>query len=271
MSPEKLLSNADLESTGNETFLVSGLAGCQSRRDTAACIVQQGGLFDGNATSATAIYDGPGLNAIPPYGTSIDAMLTDTVSINGAVTIPSFSLGIITNSTKFRNVVGLGRSSSMLTALIRAKRLSSRRWSLFTGWAGDSKDTQLDGSLILGGYDSAKIEPKNLLTQVLMDNKLCPSGLMITVVDILVNYSNGESESVMVDTGLSNNNACIGPDYPLIDMAGRIWDNFEKAAGGPAVFVNDTANSSVLARSKGIFAGGMLGVADKVYVLTQKR
>jgi hypothetical protein len=235
--------------------------------------VHQGGLFDGNSTSTSAIYEGSGSGLILPDGVRIDSGAlvdsewSDKVSIDGKFTIPHYPFGILKNSSTYQNVLGLGRNSSFLNALLNTQRAGARRWALFMGWTGDSLDTQLNGSLISDGYDLAKMDRDSLLTQTLITNNLCPSGLIIALADVLINYSNGTSESLMDGTGLTDQNACISLDYPLLDMSGAIWNNFINAAGGPPAFINSTSNASTGAASTGIFAGGMLAVADNVYVV----
>jgi hypothetical protein len=256
-----------LRSAINDTFLISGLAYCEAQPDTGACFVQQGGRFDGNTTSTSATYDGSDIDGNLPSESSLNSVWSDNIIFSSEVVrIPQFAFGVLENITTSGNVMGLGRNSSIANALIEAKITGSKVWSLFTGWTGDSLETQSDGCLVIDGYDLAKIVSESTFTQNVILSTACPSGLMIAISDVLVNYSNGSTMSLMDSTGLTDQNACLTVEYPLLDVSGGIWDSFQRAAGGLDAFVKSPTNSSKIAVSNGVFSEGMLGLSNNVYV-----
>lgn len=53
--------------------------------------------------------------------------------------------------------LGLGTNFTVLSALQTRHQIASRVWSMFYGLTGVDADAQLDGVLVLGGYDHAKM------------------------------------------------------------------------------------------------------------------
>jgi hypothetical protein len=114
------------------------------------------------------------------------------------------------------HALGLGANSTLLNALVEAGRIPSRVWSIFWGrmWTGRDA-TELDGSLVLGGYDQEKIIGSNV-TQALdySDRTGCSTGMMVIVSDILVNFRNGSDHSIMGRN--SGVRCCIVPQRQLV-------------------------------------------------------
>ncbi|KKZ61596.1 hypothetical protein EMCG_00579 [[Emmonsia] crescens] len=70
--------------------------------------------------------------------------------------------------------MGLGRASSFLDVLNAQNKISSRTWSLFWGQQGLEAFHQMEGNLVLGGYDRAKIKGDNF-TKGFVGVKECTS------------------------------------------------------------------------------------------------
>ncbi len=155
---------------------------------------------------------------------------TDTLLVNTTLSIPDFPLGIIRDSTDFQNSLGLGRNSTLLNALVSTGAILSRTFSIFQGWTGAQTQHQTDGSLILGGYDSAKITGKNITQQFAVDGS-CPSGLVITVTDINMNLNNGSNVSIIGESRGSAMRACIDPTFSPISLSDDIWWAFTNVTG----------------------------------------
>lgn len=54
------------------------------------------------------------------------------------------------------NSMGVGTNPTLLSALVSAKAIASRTWEYSQGWTGAAAEHQVDGSLVLGGYDAAE-------------------------------------------------------------------------------------------------------------------
>ncbi len=103
------------------------------------------------------------------------------------------------NGYTILHAFGMGSNSTYLNALVEAGQISSRVWSIFWGrmWTG-SKDSDVDGSLVLGGYDQEKVIGRNV-TQPLDygEDTGCWTGMKVTVTNVLVNFRNGTDYSIM--------------------------------------------------------------------------
>jgi hypothetical protein len=82
--------------------------------------------------------------------------------------------------------MGLGTNSTLLNALISAKAIASRTWGYSQGWTGAEAENQVDGSLVLGGYDAAKTKGNNV-TVPFSNDPHCVSNLVVTISDIKMN------------------------------------------------------------------------------------
>ncbi|KAK1781451.1 aspartic peptidase domain-containing protein [Copromyces sp. CBS 386.78] len=128
------------------------------------------------------------------------------------------------------HALGLGANSTYLNALSQSNKIPSKVWSYFWGrqWGSGSP---LDGSIVFGGYDQEKTIGNNY-TQPLdySESTGCWTGMKVTVSDLVLNYRNGDDESIM-----PRNSAipvCIVPQrHLLLEAPGYVVDNFEQATG----------------------------------------
>jgi hypothetical protein len=128
------------------------------------------------------------------------------------------------------HALGLGSNSTFLNSLIQTRQIPSRVWSIFWGrmWTG-SESTDMDGSLVLGGYDQEKVIGNNV-TQPLDYSEAtgCWTGMKVTVSDLLVNFRNGSDFSVMPRNSAVQ--CCIVPQRQLVwEGPGNIVDAFVRA------------------------------------------
>ncbi|KAL8952958.1 MAG: hypothetical protein Q9222_001177 [Ikaeria aurantiellina] len=123
------------------------------------------------------------------------------------------------------HTVGLGANSTFLNALFSAGAIASKSWGLLWGWQGAKSDQQTEGSLILGGYDSAKTRGPNV-TYPFAKHPLCQLGLVVTITDIVLNLKNGSSSTILPPSAGSAMRACVGPDFPLIQLPYETFANF---------------------------------------------
>ena len=147
---------------------------------------------------------------------------SDTLLVNTTLSIPDFPLGIIRGQADFQNALGLGRNSTLLDALVSAGAIFSKTFSIFQGWTGAQTQYQTDGSLVIGGYDSAKITGNNITLPFTVEDS-CVSGLVISVTDINMNLKNGSNVSIIGESRGSALRACIEPTFSPISLSEDIW------------------------------------------------
>ncbi|KAF3934542.1 hypothetical protein ABW19_dt0207674 [Dactylella cylindrospora] len=129
--------------------------------------------------------------------------------------------------------LGLNKFSFLLTELYNTQRIPSKTWGYFAGWKNWARpdDAVLDGSLVLGGYDRAKISGSFSNFPINMDSdgtercqfKLTVSGLWLSMSAL----NDGRGETVEVSTFLNKQNPdgfdiCIDPSYPSMQMQSLI-------------------------------------------------
>ena len=171
----------------------------------------KGGYFDEGTSSTwtrfpsldalrTAQENNPALNG--------DIFGKDTLSINSSLRIDAYPVGVTRVDGEELNVLGFGVNSTLLTALSSAGIIASRTWAYFHGWTGANSSTQIDGNLVLGGYDAAKSTGTNL-TLPLSHEPDCVSGLVITITNIIMNLKSGSEKSIIGSSKGSALRACI--------------------------------------------------------------
>lgn len=128
------------------------------------------------------------------------------------------------------NSMGLGANLTLLNALVSTKAIASRTWGYSQGWTVAEAEHQVDGSLVLGGYDAAKTKGNNLSVPFSNDPH-CVSKLVVTITDIKVNLRNGSNPSLLGSSAGTALRGCISPDYPLISLSEDIWHSFVSIAG----------------------------------------
>ena len=120
------------------------------------------------------------------------------------------------NGYTMLHALGLGSNSTYLNALAGTGAIPSRVWSIFWGrmWTG-SKDTDMDGSVVLRGYDQEKVLGNNV-TQPLdyTEDTGCWTGMKVTVTNVLVNFRNGTDYSVMPRNSAVQ--CCLAPQRQLL-------------------------------------------------------
>lgn len=217
----------------NNTYLNDGtVPGCSVNNTKLQCSNQYGGLFDeGSSTTwSPADFTALGTAAESTSDQHNDTWGSDTLLVNTTLLIPHFPLGIFRGSTDYQNTLGLGRNSTMLNALVSAGAIVSRTFSIFQGWTGSQTQYQTDGSLILGGYDSAKIRGSNITLPFTVEDN-CNNGFIISVTDINMNLRNGSNVSIIGRSQGSAMRACIEPNFSPITLSEEIWWAFTNVTG----------------------------------------
>ncbi|KAK7910762.1 hypothetical protein PG985_013243 [Apiospora marii] len=111
--------------------------------------------------------------------------------------------------------LGLGANSSLLDTLKNRGLIASRSWGFWWG-RGVGMSPQIDGSLVLGGYDAARVLGDPLVADI-SPSPGCISGLSLPVADILVNYTGGDSMSLLGnEAGQPPSSFCLDPYRPTM-------------------------------------------------------
>lgn len=145
--------------------------------------------------------------------------ISDSTTLTSTFTIENFPIGIALGDGGEQGYypqasLGLGPNSTLLSALVDSGSISSRTWSWF--WGLNGQDAQLSRSLVLGGYDKAKVSGRGYTQAITTDSGRCNTGLFVTLSDILANMVDGSSSSIFADDAQTLLAACIDPGYPSL-------------------------------------------------------
>jgi hypothetical protein len=109
--------------------------------------------------------------------------------------------------------IGLGRNSTLLNALRESERINSRTYSFWWGRNSASSANSMDGQLVLGGYDAAKVTGPNITQKLLPSTVGCGSGMYLTVTNMVLGFPNGTKAEMLSPSTIS---ACIQLDFPTL-------------------------------------------------------
>ncbi|KAK1676698.1 aspartic peptidase domain-containing protein [Colletotrichum godetiae] len=145
--------------------------------------------------------------------------VADTMKLNSNLTLDNLAMGIAlsdwdTQGYKAMMGLGLGSNSTILRVLKESGKITSRTWSLFWG-RGFGMSSQLDGHLIYGGYDRAKVSGKRYTQPLTPNIAQCESQLMVTVTDLTMNFDNGTDVGIFPSKS-SAISTCINPTIPVM-------------------------------------------------------
>ncbi len=104
--------------------------------------------------------------------------------MNASTSTSEFPIHIPRNRGRLdMNSLGLGRDSAILNAMYNSGIIASRSWSVLGGLTGADLADQIDGHLVLGGYDGAKFTGDNC-TEKIAGNPTCSTNMVATVQDV---------------------------------------------------------------------------------------
>jgi hypothetical protein len=237
----------------NDTWVYSNYNGLCPNASASYCTTMRGGLYDGNASStvhlATSVYDAQGdpSDGQPTLITHIwnNSWVDDTLYLGNA-TLPHFPLGIpgfdFGGALDTQNNIGLGVNSTLLTTLRDAGLIASRSFSWWWGQTGATTNAQMDGSIVFGGYDAAKVIGSPMTQSLLPPSIDCPSGMVVQITNILLGFPNGTTTSITQPAALT---ACLQPDLTVLMTLPfePFYDTFESQTqttnlgrgGGPGI------------------------------------
>lgn len=211
----------------NDTWLyTTDNARCQDLGNVtqAACRTARGGLFDPqdsntfHPTSSVEAAGGDPSDVQRTLGQHYweSAWANDDIRLGNAsllqfpIGMPQMSSGSIFDA---QHNIGLGSNSTILNALLKSGRIASKTWSWYWGLEGVSGESQLDGSLVLGGYDKAKTIGSRYTQDLVLPEENCQSGMRLTVTDVRLDFPNGTTTGVLGDKQIL---ACLQPDFPVL-------------------------------------------------------
>ncbi|KAI0408346.1 aspartic peptidase domain-containing protein [Xylaria palmicola] len=196
------------------------------------CRVRRGNLYsEANSSSYQKAEDIPSAGGAPvetqgkgaELGISklLDSSVAvrDGLNVNTIQVAEAFPFGVPRLSWDhgytISHALGLGANSTLLNALVQSRQIGSRVWSIFWGrmWV-DSEDA-IDGSLVLGGYDTQKVIGKNY-TQPLdfSDTTGCWTGMKVHVSSVKLNLRTGKDVELLPPNSAVD--SCIVPQRQLL-------------------------------------------------------
>ena len=229
---------------------------------TPQCTARFGGLFDENISSTWHRFDNltaPGFHNVTNTDESDTSRAsftgTDDIQFGTDQSINDFAFGLdhggTLSSGASLSTLGLGFNSNLLDTLYSAKMIQARTWSMFQGWSGAEASQQMDGSIIFGGYDEAKVTGRNVTLPIQYETQ-CASGFIMPITNIVMNLKNGSSPSILGSSRASSLKACIDPKGNALSLPYEIASNFQSVT-----------NSTVIGRSSSaINFFNMLVLAD---------
>jgi len=235
----------------NNTYIYDGTVtpeqnGCNPNNSRIECFDQFGGLFnEGNSTTWSSAANLSVLKTsienqnINPNHAS-DLWGTDIVELNSTISIPQFPLGISRDGGEAMNMLGLGRNSTLLNLLAENGTIPSRTWSFWQGWTGATTQDQMDGILVLGGYDAAKISGDKITIPIdnnstnPPDHGISPCNV-VTVTDIRMNLKNGFSPSLFGSSHANAFRGCAEPHFEALSLTLDMWTRFLQISGSTYV------------------------------------
>ena len=131
--------------------------------------------------------------------------------------------------TEVMNEIGLGHRSILLHSLVSAGSIISNVWEYFQGSMVFETTDQLDGSLLLGGYDRAKTTKINLTVPFTNDPSY-PSRIVAMIYDITFNLANGSNFSIIGASKGAALKSCIHPKDSDSRLPQDIWASFVRVS-----------------------------------------
>lgn len=182
---------------------------CPEERTDDFCKTYRGGLYDPDASSsARAVAD-----VYAAGGSPSDTDRTEGLHIwDSSWTLDDLGAGNITldeypiGSPGFdfgaqhhpQGALGLCSNSTLLSTLKDAGHISSRSYGYWWGENGATSNAQMDGSLVLGGYDAAKTQGPNITIALRKPTLSCMSGMFMPISDLVMQFPNSTRASLIV-------------------------------------------------------------------------
>lgn len=222
----------------NDTWVYNTSAPfCINGSTETQCFTQRGGEYDPGSSSSshgtTNVYSAGGdpSDTARALGTHIwySGWATDNLSI-GNVSFDDYPVGMagfdFGGRFDTQGNIGLGANSTLMSAMADGGHIPSRTYSYWWGIDNPNPDVAMDGQIVFGGYDAAKVTGPNVTAELLDWTAPCPSGMYLTLSDLILDFPNGTTASILKPSTIS---ACIQPDFPFLMTLPKspYYDNFE--------------------------------------------
>jgi hypothetical protein len=205
------------------------------------CQVRRGNYFFENTsttfekTGSILLAGGAGVETVS-YGAEggisdlLSTSLTGSEDFSpGTTGLSKFPIGIARRNWDhgytILHAMGMGSNSTYLNSLVQTGQIASRVWSIF--WGRMWVDQPLDGQVVVGGYDQAKVIGQNYTQALDYSNATgCWTGMKVTISDIELVDRNGATTSIFPPNFALP--VCIVPQRQLlIEAPETIFDTFE--------------------------------------------
>ncbi|KAH8909281.1 acid protease [Coniochaeta sp. PMI_546] len=207
----------------NNTMVYGTSGFCELRHEAwteTGCVTFRGGEYTMITSQSRKI---PPSNAYPVESAPYPQMsfVSDTIKLNDNHSLTNFPMGIALSGWGEQGyhpqmAIGMGANSTMLNMLKSTGRIASRVFGIFWGRTGATSRTQLDGSMVFGGYDRAKVIGQPYTQFMIDDRSVCSTGMAVTITDLVLNFANGSNVSLFPGAKTSSIAACLVPDYPVL-------------------------------------------------------
>lgn len=199
---------------------------CPNTSDT-SCATRHGGWYS-LKTSSTYVNasDAAAAGGYDSDDSVASDWMTENFTVSSNISLAKFPIGVAQQSIGAVNyedlpVLGLGRDSTLLNSLKNSGSIGARVWSFFHGLTGATANTQMDGSIVFGGYDSGKVLGAGSNFTI---SRTGSCDYSVNIEDILVDFPNGTSTSLLSGSRSSLLSACIDPSWPVLMTMPR--DNY---------------------------------------------
>lgn len=193
----------------NDTWIYNSTASLCSNSTEERCFTLRGGLYDPENSTSSAAF-GPDVEAAGGNPSDIkrevgrhlwlgSSWAQDNLTI-GDATIKNYTIGM--PGLEFGGAgntpanLGLGQDSVLLQRLKDEGRIASRSWSFWWGVSNSESRSAMDGQIVLGGYDAAKVTGTPFTQPLREPTPNCYSGMMLSVNSLVLNFPNGTTQDL---------------------------------------------------------------------------
>lgn len=217
----------------------SNRGGCNAT-GTVECAAQFGGLYDENASTTWSFANSSASSTVPEDPTvnpshHTDLWGADTLTVAPQVSLKDFTLGVSRGEGETMNTLALGQNSTLLQRLVDDGTISSKTWGYWHGWTGANVEHQHDGSLIFGGYDSAKVMGPNVTLATNDLGAIEANCYRVRIKDVTMNLKNGSALSILDASKSTEKIGCVFPNFDTLSLPKAMWDSFLAISGSTYV------------------------------------
>lgn len=216
---------------------------CDNQAHPGKCITLRGGQYNIDASSSSSVSLGvtvgkDGFSDVTnmerfPVSPQDFVPASDKVKL-GDVILSNYTFGMpdVDIELKYdtQNIFGVASGSSLLHSLKDAGDIASISYSWYYGRNSASSAETTDGQIVFGGRDTAKSTGPAVTGKLQKPSHDCPSGIYVDIKDMVVQFPNGTSTSMIQPFTL---NACVHFENHLVITLpdSPYYDTFEALTG----------------------------------------